>query len=144
MYPSEFTRYFRVGVVPEGVEPDDYENLLWLSETDLSYELPGYGAIKVLGLAELGPASPAYDDAYVEDHDNQIDIVLRGDEAAITRVAVVHIPAAAPYSAFFNPGGPGNQPDPATTYSQLGPEYYQPVNVALDDPMQVSYDPDEQ
>jgi hypothetical protein len=144
VYPSEFARYFRVGVVPQGIDPEDYENLLWLTETDASYEVPGYGVIEVVGLAELGVASPSYDDAYVEDHDNQIDIVLRGDEAAIARVAVVHIPAAAPYSAFYNPGGPGNRPNPETTYSQPGPEYYQPVTIALDDPMQVSYDPDEQ
>jgi hypothetical protein len=144
MYPSEFARYFRVGVAPEGVAPDDYDNLLWLTKTDVSYTLPGYGAMEVLGLAELGVAAASYDDAYVEDHDNQIDIVLRGDEAAIARIAVVHIPAAAPYRAFYNPGGPGNRPDPETTYSQPGPEYYQPVTVALDNPMQVSYDPDEQ
>ena len=144
MYPTEFARYFRVGVAPAGVARDDYDNLVWLTETGVSYGLPGYGVVEVVGLAELGVAAASYNDTYVEDHDNQIDIVLRGDEAAIARVAVVHIPAAAPYSALYNPGGPGNQPDPKTTYSQPGPEYYQPVTVALDDPMQVSYDPDEQ
>ncbi|CAA0121300.1 Uncharacterised protein [Halioglobus japonicus] len=142
MYPSEFARYFRVGVAPEDIAADDYSKLLWLTETDTRYELPGYGEIEVVGLAELGVAAPSYDDAYVEDHDNQIDIVLRGEEAAIARIAVVHIPAAAPYTPFYNPGGPGNQPDPETIYSQPGPEYYQPVTIALGNPMQISFNPE--
>ena len=54
MYPSEFERYFRVGVAPEGVAADDYENLLWLIKTDTEYVLQGYGKLIVHGLAELG------------------------------------------------------------------------------------------
>ncbi|MAZ93631.1 MAG: hypothetical protein P8N48_05295 [Bacteroidales bacterium] len=140
MYPSEFERYFRVGVAPEGVAADDYENLLWLIKTDTEYVLQGYGKLIVHGLAELGQLKDDYDDSYLEDHDNQIDIVLSGDEEAAARIVVVYIPAEHPYSPFYNPGGPGSIPDPNTTYSEPGPTYYQPVTVALDDPMQVSFE----
>jgi hypothetical protein len=54
---------------------------------------------------------------------------------------MVEIPAADGYSPFYNPGGPGNDPDPETVYSQPGPLTQQPVTIALDDPMTVTYPP---
>jgi len=86
-------------------------------------------------------AAGSYDDSCIEDHDNQIDIVLAGDRAAAERIAVVHIPGTAPYAPFYNPGGPGNARAPVTLYSEPSPEHFQPVTIALDDPMQVSYEP---
>jgi hypothetical protein len=72
----------------------------------------GGGTLTVVGLADLGLAQDSYDDAYVEDHDIQIDIVLSGDEAAMRTIRTVEIPASDGYSPFYNPDGPGNEPDP--------------------------------
>ncbi len=142
LYPSEYRRFFRVGVQPEGVAADDYDALLWLTEVNTPYTLEGVGSLEVLGLAELGIKLDEYDDSYIEDHDNQIDIVLKGDQAMAERVVVVHIPATGDYTPFYNPGGPGDRPDPETRYSEPGPSYFQPVTIAIEDPMVVSYTPE--
>ena len=142
LYPSEYRQFFRVGIQPDGIAADDYDALLWLTETDTLYSLDNVGSIEVLGLAELGIKLDSYDDSYIEDHDNQIDIVLKGDRAMAERVVVVHIPATGDYQPFYNPGGPGDRPDPDTRYSEPGPTYFQPVTIAIDNPMLVSYEPD--
>ncbi len=142
IYPSEFAQHFRVGVAPADVARDETEALIWLTDVGETYDIPGYGQLTVLGLADLGVALSNYDDSYIEDHDNQIDIVIAGDRAAAERIVMVHIPAAAPYLPFYNPGGPGTRPDLGTRYSEPGAEWFQPVTIALEDPMQVSYSPD--
>ena len=131
-----------MGIRPDGVDADDYDALLWLTETQTPYPLDNLGSIEVLGLAELGVKLDSYDDSYIEDHDNQIDIVLKGDRAMAERVVVVHIPATGDYQPFYNPGGPGDRPDKNTRYSEPGPSYFQPVTIAIDDPMLVSYEPE--
>jgi len=139
--PDEFSRFFRlhVSTASGGVE--------WLTQTGVDYVLE-MGRIRILGLADLGlPAGTvtgddppvAYDDCYIEDHDNYIDIVLAGDEAAMRRITHVEIPADGVYSAFYNPGGPGNDPTPGVTYTAPGPADLEPVIMALDDPMTVTY-----
>jgi hypothetical protein len=141
LYPNEYSDFFRVGLRPAGIDVDNYDAMVWLENIGETVTLEGFGQLTVLGLAELGIAASSYDDSYIEDHDNQIDIVLAGDRAAAERVAVVHIPATPPYKPFYNPGGPGSDPDSATVYSEPGPEYFQAVTIALDDPMQVSFEP---
>lgn len=142
LYPTEYGQFFRVGIQPDGVAADDYDALLWLTKSNTPYSLDNVGYLEVLGLAELGIKLDEYDDSYVEDHDNQIDIVLKGDRAMAERVVVVHIPASGDYQPFYNPGGPGDRSDPTARYSEPGPSYYQPVTIAIDDPMLVSYTPD--
>jgi hypothetical protein len=132
VYPTDFSQFFRIQTVDaDGV-------VRWLTETGVPYQLPS-GSITVVGLADLGLAQSSYDDSYVEDHDNQIDIVLSGDEAAIATIKAVQIPASGGYSPFYNPGGPGNNPTPGVTYSQPGPGLTEPVINALADPMTVTY-----
>jgi hypothetical protein len=131
VYPTEFSRYFRVQAI------DAAGNEHWIEQAGVPYQIDG-GTLTVLGLADLGLAQSSYDDAYIEDHDNQIDIVISGDEAAVRAIRMVEIPASDGYSPFYNPGGPGNDPDPATVYSQPGPATQQPVTMALDDPMTVT------
>ncbi|WP_165251303.1 hypothetical protein [Paludisphaera soli] len=132
VYPTDFSRFFRI----ETVDADG--EVRWLTQTGVPYQLPS-GTITVVGLADLGPVQASYDDSYVEDHDNQIDIVLSGDEAAIATIKAVQIPASGAYSPFYNPGGPGNDPTPGVVYSQPGPSLTQPVIQALVDPMTVTY-----
>jgi hypothetical protein len=134
VFPTEYERYFRV----QAIDAAGREH--WLERTGVPYEIDG-GTVTVVGLADLGLAQSSYDDGYVEDHDNQIDIVLSGDESAVRAIRMVEIPASDGYSPFYNPGGPGNDPDPETVYSQPGPLTQQPVTIALDDPMTVTYPP---
>jgi hypothetical protein len=140
--PTEFARFFRVHV-----QGTDGETVL-LTEIGVDYAVNG-GVVRVLGLADLGLAESfdgqgnpvvAYDDCYVEDHDNYIDIILTGDEAAVRHITAVEIPAEGDYDPFYNPGGPGNNPTSGVRYTAPGPADLEPVLIALDDPMTVSYE----
>jgi hypothetical protein len=130
--PNEFERYFRLHARSTGDEP------LLITEAGVDYAVEG-GVIRVVGLADLGLASVPYDDCYVEDHDNYIDIILAGDEAAMRQITHVEIPASGDYSPFYNPGGPGNNPTPDVRYTAPGPADLEPVLIALDDPRVVTY-----
>lgn len=133
--PDEYERFFRVHLR----QPDG--STLTIDRAGVEHTVAG-GKLRVVGLADLGaPASKdvVYDDCYVEDWDNYIDIILDGDEAAIRTITAVEIPAKPPYGAFYNPGGPGNAPTPGVRYTAPGPPQLQPVTLALDDPMTVTY-----
>ena len=95
----------------------------------------------MLGLADLGLLKAEYNDAYVEDHDNQIDIVMAGNEVAMRAITHVDIPAGNGFDPFLNPGGPGNDPQNAVRYTEPGPTTQQLVTIALDDPMTVDWPP---
>lgn len=149
------------GVSPNGtsgVTPDDFERFFRLHATGADgnpvvidtagVDVPVQGGVlRVLGLSDLGqPASEQaqYDACYDEDLDNYIDIVLAGDEAAARSITHVEVPSLeGGYDAFYNPGGPGRTPFDGVTYTEPGPGDLEPVIVALDDPMRVSYDPGE-
>jgi hypothetical protein len=130
--PTEFERYFRLHV-----KTADGKTLL-ITKANTDYPVDG-GVIRVLGLAELGLAQSTYDDCYVEDHDNYIDIMLSSDEAAMRQITFVEIPATGDYDPFYNPGGPGNNPTEGVRYTASGPADLEPVIMALDDPMTVTY-----
>lgn len=136
-----------------GVTPDQYEDFfrvhataedgstVLLSEVGVDYEVDG-GTLRVIGLSDLGKVvgdDVHYDDCYVEDGDNYIDIILVGDEAAARSVTHVEIPAEGDHLPFCNPGGPGPEPFPGVRYSAPGPPDLEPVTIALDDPMRVSH-----
>ena len=99
---------------------------------------------EICTLADLGMAAGGdvhYDDCYVDDSDNYIDIVLVGDEEAARGLTILEIPAGTDddYLSFYNPGGPGPEPLPGVRYNQPGPQDLEPIVNALDDPMRVSY-----
>lgn len=131
--PSEFARYFRLHVTTAAGET------IFITEDNMDYTVDG-GRIRVLGLADLGLVETAvpYDDCYIEDHDNYIDIILNGDEAAIRQITFVEIPASDGYDPFYNPGGPGMLPTAGVRYTAPGPRDLEPVIMALDDPMTVT------
>ncbi|MRG93699.1 phospholipase [Polyangium spumosum] len=134
--PDEFEHFFRL----HAKAPDGSDVLL--EETGVDHAVD-QGVIRIVGLADLGRAASGevvYDDCYVEDWDNYIDIVLDGDEAAMRSITGVEIPASGSYGAFFNPGGPGNSPTEGVRYTAPGLPQLQPVTLALDDPMTVSYE----
>jgi hypothetical protein len=133
MYPTEYASYFRLRVL-------DGTNQIWLTQTGSNYTT-SKGNIQVVGLANLGPKQGSYDDSYVEDHNNQIDIVLKGDRAAMHLIKQLEIPASGSYSRLYNPGGPGNNPTPDVIYTSEGP--YQIINIAdeINRHFTVSYNP---
>jgi hypothetical protein len=131
MYPTEFARYFRLRASTSGGPVE-------LTETGVDYNLDGH-IVRVVGLAELGLVAGSYDDCYNEDQDNQIDIVLAGDEAGMRLITHVEVPSVAPYSPLYNPGGPGNNPTPGVRYSAPSPPHEQAVLMAIDNPMTVTY-----
>jgi hypothetical protein len=132
--PDMFEAFFRIHATgPDGSE-------VVLDRVGVDVEVAG-GSLRVVGLADLGQRLDAYDDCYVEDRDNYIDIVLVGDEAAARAVTSVEIPGLeGGYSAFYNPGGPGPEPFDGVVYTAPGPPDLEPVTIALDDPMRVSRD----
>jgi hypothetical protein len=57
------------------------------------------------------------------------------------QITYVEIPATGNYDPFYNPGGPGNTPSSDIRYTAPGPADLEPVIIALDDPMTVTYQP---
>jgi hypothetical protein len=131
--PTDFANYFRIQVTgSDGV-------VHWIEQTGVMLTLVPEGRIEVIGLADLGQAGTTLDDAYVADRDNQIDICMRGDLAAMRLITGLDIPASGNYKRFYNPGGPGNNPTSGVVYTQPGPPQFLPVIQALDSAKTVSY-----
>lgn len=140
--------YTSGGFSPNGVQglrPDQYSQFFrvragdqMLEQTGVPYDL-GVGTVTVVGLAELGRLGDQYDDTYVEDQDNQIDVILSGDEEAIRLITAVDVPSLPPYSPFYNPGGPGNSPTQGVRYTSPSPPHSQTVWMALDEETTVTY-----
>jgi hypothetical protein len=132
--PDAYARHFRIhAAAPDGTE-------MTLGKAGVDYTVAG-GRLRVIGLSDLGRKADAYDDCYVEDRDNYIDIILTGDEAAARSIRAIEIPAAGSYAPFYNPGGPGKEPFLEVRYTAPGPADLEPVINALDDPMRVSREP---
>jgi hypothetical protein len=132
IYPTEFSRYFRLQARGSN------GNTILITQTGVDYFIDGH-RLRVLGLADLGLKQDTYEDGYQVDNDNYIDIVMDGDIGAMRRITYLEIPAVAPYSPLYNPGGPGNDPTPGVVYSQPSPALTIPVRIALDNPMTVFY-----
>lgn len=132
VWPDEYSRYFRVHATTAGGQT------VLLEEVGVPYDVDG-ATVRVVGLAELGKLTNAYDSCFIEDQDNQLDIILAGDEAAMRKITGVEVPSVAPYSPFYNPGGPGNQPSPGVRYSAPSKPHLQAVLQAIDDPMTVTF-----
>lgn len=137
--PTDFSTFFRLHAT--GADGSD----VVIDAVDVPVEVAG-GTLTVVGISDLGrPADAsegvAFDDCYVEDRDNYLDIIVSGDEAAARSITAIEIPSLeGGYAAFYNPGGPGQTPTPGVRYTAPGPPRLQPVTIALDDPMRVSRD----
>jgi hypothetical protein len=102
--PTDFSKFFILAAT------DSSGNVVQITQSGVNYNIPGYGNIQVVGIADTGPLQATYNLAYVEDHDNQYDIILSGDSTAIARLATIRMPSSGVYSPVYNPGGPGNNP----------------------------------
>jgi len=134
--PTDYEKFFRIHV--RGANGDT----VLMVQDSVDYQVLG-GSLRVVGLSDLGAAAGGpitYGDCYTEDRDNYIDIILEGDTAAARNILFLEIPGLdSGYSAFYNPGGPGTTPYPGVAYTQPGPRDLEPVIIALDDPMRVTY-----
>ncbi len=133
--PTEFARFFRLQAT------DSTGATILLTDTDVPYTIDG-STLEILGLADLGPSQSSYDDCYVEDHDNYIDIIIKGDEAAVRKLIAVELPSAGSYDPVYTPGGPGNDPTPGVIYTSPSQPGIIGITMALDDPMTISYTPE--
>jgi len=134
LLPTDFEKFFRIHAL------DEDGNTVFIDKAGQDFEVMG-GKLRVIGLSDLGVAQDMYTECYSEDRDNYIDIILVGDEAAARNITFLEIPSTAGgYTPLYNPGGPGTTPTPGVTYSEPGPPDLEPVIIALDDPMRVSYD----
>ncbi len=134
IYPTMFEKFFKIHV--KGVDGDTIK----MDKVGIEYNVLG-GKLKIIGLSDLGKKQDSYDDCYVDDKDNYIDVILVGDDAAARNITFLEIPSlAGGYSAFYNPGGPGRTPYPNVKYTAPGPADLEPVIMCLDNPMRVNYD----
>lgn len=141
MFPDSYEKYFYL----------QYKNPITNEITDLKksnykYFFNNYNGngelhyVEIIGLADLGMKQPKYNQTYMEDHDNQIDIVLKGDICVIKNIVSLVIPSdGTEYTKFYNPGGPG--PTPLENISYTLPSEYQTVNIInnLENPNTVSW-----
>ncbi len=134
--PTDYEKFFRIHVLGENGDT------VLIEQDSVDYEVLG-GTLRVIGLSDLGAVEGGdieYGDCYTEDRDNYIDIILVGDTAAARNILFLEIPSLeGGYSPFFNPGGPGTTPFEGETYTQPGPRDLEPVIMALDDPMRVTF-----
>ncbi len=135
--PTDYEKFFRIHVLGENGDT------VLIEQDSVDYQVLG-GTLRVIGLSDLGLVegdSVEYGDCYTEDRDNYIDIILVGDTAAARNILFLEIPSLeGGYSPFYNPGGPGTTPFEGETYTQPGPRDLEPVIIALDDPMRVTFD----
>ena len=115
LMPSEYGSYFRLRA------RDENNNLIPLTLAGQDYMIGSFGRIRVVGLADLTKVTPE-NPAYVEDHDNYYDIILKGDLAAMGRLVDVQMPSSGSYKAVYNPGGPGNNSEGQLDSSTTIPE----------------------
>jgi hypothetical protein len=133
--PTEFSSFFRLKAT------DANGATVAVTQTGVDYDL-GVGKLQVVGMAELGaPGSTLTRAYYTEDHDNYIDIVLKGDAAAVARLTTVEIPtgAVAGYNDIYTPGGPGRTPVGGYTYTKPSSAQSFSITVSLDSLGTVSY-----
>jgi hypothetical protein len=79
---------------------------------------------------------------YVEDHDNQFDIIIRATSrkaAKSIKSVILPDPELGTHSPIYNPGGPGTNPVEGFLYTQPSPGQVIDVEHALKDPGVVSW-----
>ncbi len=140
----KFRIYTSCGYSPNGISsmtPDNYERYFYLQYTDPKtmqktdliksnyiYQF-SIGSVEIVGLADLGQKQDTYDEEiYMEDHDNYIDICVKGNYNVIKNIKKLIVPSdGQQYTKFYNPSGPGPTPQSDVTYTI--PSVYQEVDI---------------
>ncbi len=138
---------------PSGLLPDDFSNFFQLSarksqekdiiisESSTVYEVRG-GSIEILGIADLAGDLVGEEYLYVEDHDNQFDIIIKASSkkaAKSIESVILPDPESGTHSPIYNPGGPGTNPVDGILYTQPSPGQVFDVEYALKNPGVVSW-----
>ena len=124
--PDAYEHHFRIHATAE-----DGSTVL-LSETGVDYGVAG-GTLRVLGLADLGQPlgdGVVYNDCYTEDVDNQIDIILEGNDAAARSITHVEVPSSGEYQPLYNPEVL-DRAIPRVRYTEPSPHDLEPVITPL-------------
>lgn len=100
--PNDFSKYFILQA------SDGKGHTLSITQVGVSYQIGDFGSIKVLGIGDTGLKQSSYNPAYIQDFDNQYDIILSGDALAVSHLSAIRMPSSGAYSPVYNPGGPGN------------------------------------
>ena len=137
LMPDQFGTYFQLKATTRNGDS------VVISEPEVAYTIGNQGTVTVIGLADLAPAGTTINAAYVEDHDNYYDVILKGDLNAIRALSEVRMPSEAGYSSVYNPGGPGNNPDAAGAapgpFTVASQDHSIPISFDLDGARQVTY-----
>jgi hypothetical protein len=135
MYPNEYRRYFQL------VARTASGKLVRLIKANRTYRIDGE-PITVVGIADRTvKAKPAqFNHCLQDDSENQIDIVLKGSEAAMRKLVAVRVPAKGKgYRPLFNDGGPGSTPQVGVRYTAPSPRQTMRLINGLDNPLQTTF-----
>jgi hypothetical protein len=135
MYPNEYRKFFQL------VARSESGKLIPLMQANREYLIDGE-PITVVGIADrtLKATPKQFNECLQDDSENQIDIVLKGSEAAMRKLVTVRIPAQGNgYHPLYNDGGPGATPALGTRYTAPGPRQTIRLINGLDNPMQTTF-----
>jgi hypothetical protein len=135
MYPNEYRRYFQL------VARSAAGKLVPLIKANHEYLVDGE-PITVVGIADRTvKATPAqFNKCLQDDSENQIDIVLKGSEAAMRKLIAVRLPAQGNgYRPLYNDGGPGSTPQVGVRYTAPSPRQTMRLINGLDNPLQTTF-----
>lgn len=135
MYPTEYRRYFQL------VARSQSGTLVRIVEANRAYVIDGE-PITVVGIADRTvKAAPAqFNQCLQDDSENQIDIILKGSEAAMRKLVAVRVPARDNgYRPLYNDGGPGATPQPGVRYTAPSPRQTIRLINGLDNPLQTTF-----
>lgn len=124
MFPDAYEKYFYLqykNPITNEITNLTKQNYKYLFDCDKHW-------VMIVGLADLGTKQNVYDSTYLEDHDNQIDIIVKGSENIIKNIVSLVVPSdGISYTQFYNPGGPG--PNPFNNIKYTNPSEYQIISV---------------
>jgi hypothetical protein len=135
MYPNEYRRFFQL------VARSESGKLVRLLRSNHEYLVDGE-PITVVGIADRTvKATPAeFNQCLQDDSENQIDIVLKGSEAAMRKLVAVRVPAQGNgYHPLYNDGGPGATPQAGVRYTAPSPRQTIRLINGLDNPLQTTF-----
>jgi hypothetical protein len=135
MYPNEYRKFFQL------VARSESGKLIPLMQANQEYLIDGE-PITVVGIADrtLKATPKQYNECLQDDSENQIDIVLKGSEAAMRKLIAVKIPAQGNgYHPLYNDGGPGATPTAGQSYTAPGPRQTMRLINGLDNPLQATF-----
>ena len=137
MYPNEYRKFFQL------VARSESGKLIPLMQANQEYLIDGE-PITVVGIADrtIKATPKQFNECLQDDSENQIDIVLKGSEAAMRKLIAVRIPAQGNgYHPLYNDGGPGATPTAGQSYTAPGPRQTMRLINGLDNPLQATLVP---